>query len=44
MNKKFKDLLCRLRNQDKNIYFVEYPLKDKTKKELKNKIKKGKEK
>jgi hypothetical protein len=44
MNKNFTDLLNRLRNQDKNFYFVEYPLKDKTRKELKDKIKKGKEK
>ena len=43
MNKELKKLLDRLRRQDEYFCFMSYPLKDKTKPELKEKIRKGKE-
>ena len=39
MNKKFLDLLNRLKRKEKNFYYVEYPLKDKVRKDLKEKTK-----
>ena len=41
MNKELKKLFDRLRKQDEYFCFMTYPLKDKTKTELKEKIRKG---